>query len=197
MKRTSRSSRLVSKAARSPALAMTGPEVARKFTPSSRARICASVVLPSPGGPTNSTWSSASPRSRAARMKTSRLARACSWPTNSSSRCGRSDASARSSSRRSGDTMLRVGLTNPSFGAPTILVREQFGDGGNRGVGPVGDDHPRLRVVVADELAADAAGRDHLDALVLRVRLRMADGDDGVDALVTAFGDRAPDRDRL
>ena len=31
------------------------PKVERKFTPSSRARICASVVLPRPGGPTNST----------------------------------------------------------------------------------------------------------------------------------------------
>jgi MoxR-like ATPase len=35
-----------------------------KFTPSSRAMICANVVLPSPGGPTNSTWSSASLRAR-------------------------------------------------------------------------------------------------------------------------------------
>ena len=41
---------------------MTGPEVARKPTPISRARIPASVVLPSPGGPKNRTWSSASPR---------------------------------------------------------------------------------------------------------------------------------------
>src|SRR5260221_294988 len=51
MKRTSRSSRLVRSAARSPARAITGPEVARKFTPSSRETICASVVLPRPGGP--------------------------------------------------------------------------------------------------------------------------------------------------
>ena len=35
--------------------AFTGPDVARKPTPSSRATICASVVLPRPGGPTNST----------------------------------------------------------------------------------------------------------------------------------------------
>ena len=51
MKSTSRSSRLVSSAARSPALAITGPEVARNPTPSSLAMICASVVLPRPGGP--------------------------------------------------------------------------------------------------------------------------------------------------
>ena len=36
MNSTSRGSRLVSSAARSPALAITGPEVARKLTPSSR-----------------------------------------------------------------------------------------------------------------------------------------------------------------
>ncbi len=36
-------------------LPITGPEVERKFTPSSRERICASVVLPRPGGPTKST----------------------------------------------------------------------------------------------------------------------------------------------
>ena len=30
-------------------MAITGPEVARKLTPSSRATICASVVLPRPG----------------------------------------------------------------------------------------------------------------------------------------------------
>ena len=51
MNSTSRASRLVRIAARSPARASTGPLVIRKFTPSSRATICASVVLPSPGGP--------------------------------------------------------------------------------------------------------------------------------------------------
>src|SRR5262249_45669209 len=53
MNSTSRASRLVSSAARSPALAITGPEVARKFTPSSRATIWASVGLPRPGGRTD------------------------------------------------------------------------------------------------------------------------------------------------
>ena len=38
-------------AAKSPALAKTGPEVILKLTPSSDEMICAKVVLPKPGGP--------------------------------------------------------------------------------------------------------------------------------------------------
>ena len=68
---------------------MIGPEVSRKPTPSSAATICASVVLPSPGGPANRTWSSASPRVPAASMNTARLARSWAWPMNSASRRGR------------------------------------------------------------------------------------------------------------
>jgi hypothetical protein len=62
MNSTSRGSRLVSSAARSPGRSSTGPEVWRRLTPISRAMMCASVVLPRPGGPNSSTWSSASPR---------------------------------------------------------------------------------------------------------------------------------------
>ena len=123
MNSTSRGSRLVSSAARSPALAITGPDVARKSTPSSRATICASVVLPRPGGPTNSTWSSASLRARAASMKTWRLARACSWPMNSASRCGRSDTSSVVVARFGGDKTAarRAHLAN-SFSPSRISV---------------------------------------------------------------------------
>src|SRR3954465_9518977 len=120
MKSTSRSSRLVSCAARSPALAITGPEVERKLTPSSRATIWASVVLPRPGGPTKSTWSSASLRAFDEPMKTWRFARACFWPMNSASPCGRSDASA-SSSRRSG-VRRRLGV---AFMSPRQLPQPQ------------------------------------------------------------------------
>src|SRR3954469_6558526 len=120
MKSTSRSSRFVSWAARSPALAITGPEVERKLTPSSRATIWASVVLPRPGGPTKSTWSSASLRAFDEPMKTWRFARACFWPMNSASTCGRSDASA-SSSRRSG-VRRRLGV---AFMSPRQLPQPQ------------------------------------------------------------------------
>src|SRR5581483_4839672 len=104
MKSTSRGSRLVRMAARSPALASTGPEVARKLTPSSRAMIWASVVLPRPGGPNSSTWSSASPRLRAASMKTERLPLAWAWPTNSLSVWGRSARSGASAGAGSPET---------------------------------------------------------------------------------------------
>ncbi len=51
MKRMSCSRRLVRIAARSPGRSMAGPLVMRMATPVSWARMFASVVLPSPGGP--------------------------------------------------------------------------------------------------------------------------------------------------
>ena len=51
--KTSRGSKFVSNAARSLALLITGPDVDRKLTPNSLETICASVVLPNPGGPDN------------------------------------------------------------------------------------------------------------------------------------------------
>ena len=90
MNSTSFGSRLVRIAARSPGRSSTGPEVWRRLTPISRAMMCASVVLPRPGGPNSSTWSSASPRPRAAWMKISSWPRIFSWPTYSASVAGRS-----------------------------------------------------------------------------------------------------------
>ena len=93
MNRTSRSSRAVRIAARSPARSTAGPLVYRTFTPSSRAMIVASVVLPRPGGPYSRTWSAASPLPFAAWSRTSRLALTSRWPMYSSSVRGRSDPS--------------------------------------------------------------------------------------------------------
>src|SRR6476620_6568886 len=90
MKRTSFFSRLVSSAARSLGFSSTGPEVWRRFTPSSWAMMCDSVVLPRPGGPNSSTWSSASERFLAAPMKISSCSRVLAWPTYSASNLGRS-----------------------------------------------------------------------------------------------------------
>ena len=79
-----------------------GPAVWTKSTSSSAATIWASEVLPRPGGPASRTWSSASPRAPAARMATSSWLFSASWPTNSSSRRGRSETSSSSSGRVTG-----------------------------------------------------------------------------------------------
>ena len=93
---TSFFSRLVKIAARSPALAKTGPEVNLKFTPSSRAIICASVVFPNPGGPWNSVWSIATFLFIALSINTLKLSLASFWPIKSDNFCGRKALSASS-----------------------------------------------------------------------------------------------------
>src|SRR5436309_1385970 len=55
--------------------------------------IVARVVFPSPGGPYSSTWSSASPRERAASIATAKFSLTLGCPINSASRCGRSFSS--------------------------------------------------------------------------------------------------------
>ena len=68
MNRMSPRRRLVSVDTRSPGFSSAGPELVWMFTPSSRAISSASVVLPSPGGPKKSVWSSGSRRWSAASM---------------------------------------------------------------------------------------------------------------------------------
>ena len=53
----------------SPLRSSAGPAVMTNGTSSSAAMICASDVLPRPGGPASRTWSSASPRALAASMR--------------------------------------------------------------------------------------------------------------------------------
>ena len=85
-------------AARSPARSSAGPLVMRSADAPSRRRRCpASVVLPRPGGPANSRWSTAWPRCRAAPSRISRCSFSRGWPTNSSSRRGRSVVSSAAS----------------------------------------------------------------------------------------------------
>ncbi len=67
-------------AAKSPARSNTGPEVDLRLPPISRAIMLASVVLPKPGGPKISVWSSASARPRAAPMKISICSRTTGCP---------------------------------------------------------------------------------------------------------------------
>src|SRR3990170_883839 len=67
----------------------------------------ASVVLPSPGGPNISTWSSASPRRRAASMKMLICSFTGAWPMYSARRLGRTVRSSSSSSRVATAAMTR------------------------------------------------------------------------------------------
>ena len=64
--------------------------------------MCDSVVLPRPGGPNSSTWSSASCRFLAAPMKISSWSRTLVWPTYSSNSLGRSARSMASSPGEAG-----------------------------------------------------------------------------------------------
>ena len=84
----------VSRPTRSPGFSSTGPEVVRSCTPISRAISMASVVLPRPGGPKKRVWSSVSRRPLAASMAIWSEVFTCACPMNSSSRDGRSAASA-------------------------------------------------------------------------------------------------------
>src|ERR1044072_6264253 len=180
MNRTSPSSRLVSKAATSPDLAITGPEVARNPTPISRATICARVVLPRPGGPKNRTWSSASPRALAASMNTLRFSRAAFCPTNSSSVFGR-NAESRSSGRRSG-MVMRSGSV--------IAPLDDIEPGSATGAFALGPDAPLRepgaagpRIMIAHPLAA-ARTDDQIEAELLQDRRRGGEeqGVEGIEA---------------
>ena len=102
MKRTSRSSRLVRIAARSPVARWPGPDVVWMFTPSSRATMLASVVLPRPGGPYSRMWSAASSLARAASSRMRRFSLTVVWPMYSASRRGRRLVSTAVSSTSSG-----------------------------------------------------------------------------------------------
>src|SRR5436190_7343386 len=173
MNSTSRGSRLVSSAARSPGRSSTGPEVWRRLTPSSCAMMCDSVVLPRPGGPNSSTWSSDSLRLRAASMKIESCPRIFSWPTYSSSRRGRS-ARSRASSRASAGlaattrwkASLSMAIARLCRGGPGTLAAEVQGlvddrDHLARGIDDV--DAKRRLVLIA--------GRGRLARAIDRVRL--------------------------
>src|SRR5260221_12305083 len=122
MKSTSLGSRLVRIAARSPARSSTGPEVERRLTPISRAMMWASVVLPSPGGPKRSTWSSASLRVRAADTKISSCSRIFAWPTYSARSLGRRARSSAISWGEAGATEIRRSASIIAF--PSWLRQE-------------------------------------------------------------------------
>ena len=131
MNSTSPDCRSVRRAARSPVRTSAGPEVIRNPTPISAATMPANEVLPRPGGPTNSRWSTAWPRLRAASITIWRCSVSSAWPTNSSRRLGRSRASsACSAGSASGSTDRRTapsGTSDSSVSPVFLCLRRQVG----------------------------------------------------------------------
>ena len=107
MKKTLPGSSAVRKAAMSALRSSAGPAVCTIGTPSSAATMKASEVLPRPGGPASRTWSSGSPRPRAASMNSPSCSVTCSWLTKSASRGGRSERS------RSSSAPVGAGVMDP------------------------------------------------------------------------------------
>src|SRR6185295_17500923 len=120
MKKTEPGSSAVRKAAMSALRSSAGPAVCTSGASSSAATMLASDVLPRPGGPASSTWSSGSPRRRAASMNTSSCAVTCSWLTKSPKRLGRSDRSKASSSPTSRASARRSSCSIP--GSRAIVI---------------------------------------------------------------------------
>src|SRR2546425_2557004 len=109
MKKTSLLSSEVNIAVKSPLRSNSGPALVLIGTFNSLAIICASVVFPSPGGPSSSPWSSASPRLRAASMAIWIFSLTRFWPMYSSSRFGRTLTSMRASSSYACPDTIRSG----------------------------------------------------------------------------------------
>src|SRR6516165_12342277 len=102
-------------------------------------------------------------------MKTLRFERACCWPMNPPLRCGRSDVSAASSSRRSPETWRRgFKLTARSSQAvlAAIFVRDQLANRRDRRTIGVGHDDAGVAVVIPDQFAATAARGHDRDRLI-------------------------------
>ena len=99
-----------------------GPAIVRMPTPSSSRTMYASYVLPRPGGPASSTWSSASPRAFAAMSAISSCSFTRSCPTNSSSQRGRSVCSTLPRRPRPRAPVRRTSSCRPPQGLPHTLL---------------------------------------------------------------------------
>src|SRR5436305_12757096 len=95
--------------------------------------IVARVVFPSPGGPYSSTWSSASPRERAASIATAKFSLTLGCPINSSSRCGRSLSSNDESSSTGAAETSRCFRSGVLFRVATGGIVSRNQESGNAG----------------------------------------------------------------
>src|SRR6185312_3568490 len=134
MKRTSPSSRLVNKPARSAAFSIVGPLVLFILAHMAFAMMFAMVVLPRPGGPLRRRWSMASPRCLAAATVISRRSLTLAWPVNSEKSDGRNVISNAASGLVSTSEMFRSAIEGrmreagefEKLQAPSVQVPEKL-----------------------------------------------------------------------
>src|SRR5512145_594196 len=122
MKSTCRGLRCESTPKRSAGVWKTGPEATLIGTCSDSAMMWASVVLPSPGGPESSTWSSGSFRFFAASMNVRRFDTICGCPMKSGSRFGRNDRSSLPSSTEAFGSRMRPSEAIVSLPSPAASL---------------------------------------------------------------------------
>src|ERR1035437_10218468 len=115
----------------------------------------ARVVLPSPGGPKSSTWSSASPRDLAASSAMASCSLAFDWPMNSPSQRGRSLSSKPCSSSARAALTRRSGVLSRAM---AMLKRSVAVSGGWGKVADKRND-PRDRFVGLSTSHARVSGR--------------------------------------
>src|SRR5438876_6381734 len=133
-------------------------------------------------------------------MNTERFERACCCPMNSRSRCGRSEPSVASSSRRSAITSRReVGFKEaPSQRAlAAIFVGQQLADAADGGAVDAGYDHASVAIVTPDQLAAAPAWRHYDDSLMGFVGVWMTHRHDRLDSSLTHVGHRSAEGHRF
>src|ERR1700745_3357628 len=88
---------------------------------------------------------------------------------NSPSRCGRSEPSAASSSRRSAVTTRRgveLNAASSQRALPAVLVRQQLANPSDHGPVRAGHDDAGIAIIVPNQLTAASARRHHTDGLI-------------------------------
>src|SRR5690242_11352761 len=161
-------------AAMSPLRSSAGPATQRIPTPSSSRTMCARLVLPSPGGPTSNTWSSASSRALAAVSAIASWSLIRSCPTNSARRRGRRDCSSSSSSGTTAGARNWVLISRCFQRLPHAFLRRELGiDRGERLLG-LADGVAELDERIArDEVRLGAGGGGDRHRLVGELLLQL------------------------
>src|SRR5690242_6977283 len=180
-------------AAMSPLRSSAGPATQRIPTPSSSRTMCARLVLPSPGGPTSNTWSSASSRALAAVSAIASWSLIRSCPTNSARRRGRRDCSSSSSSGTTAGARNWVLIARCFQRLPHAFLRRELGiDRGERLLGLANGVAELDQSVACDEMRLRAARRGDGHGSVAELLLQLEH--DPLGGLLPDAGDRLESR---